>query len=311
MHDPAQKQRIEAVNLALAATVALSVMKLAVAAVSGSVGMLSEAIHSALDLVSSLITRVTVSVSHQPADENHPFGHGKLETLSALFEAFLLIVAGIYIVYEAFVHAHAPHEIKHMGWAMGVTVLSMVVNVFVYVQNRGVGREHESLAIETNAFHFLTDFFSSAVLLIGLATVEFADWPAADAVAAGVIAVYIFWVAAAQIRKCVQELSDEALPAEEVQRIEGVIGRHSGGFLDYHDLRTRKVGAQRHVEMHLTVCSELTVSAAHGVCDGIEAELEREFGEGAHVSIHTEPCGHHNDDCARVCMRTEKPRSGK
>ena len=195
-----QTELIRAVNLALAATLILSALKLGVALATNSVGLFSEAIHSFLDLLSSTLTRIVVGLSERPADEERPFGYGKLQNLSALFEAFLLLIAGVYIIYEGLSKIHAGSKIQNVHWAMGVTVLSMVVNLYVYFQNRGVARAAESIAIETNAYHFLTDFFSSAALLIGLAIIDYTRWDIIDPIAAILIAAYIFWVAMAQIK---------------------------------------------------------------------------------------------------------------
>lgn len=294
------RERIRAVNLALLATLILSAVKLVTAFMTGSVSVLSEAIHSGLDLISSILTRIVVGVSDKPADEGRPFGYGKLETLSALFESVLLLVAGVYILFESASSFRHGTEIENVGIAIIVTTASMVINLFIYFQNRNVGRAHESLAIETNAYHFLTDFFTSAALLLGLVVIRYTGWVILDPIAAGLISVYIFWVAVAQLRKCIDELSDVALSDKEVEAIEASIKANQSGFINFHDLRTRRVGKKRHVEMHLTVCSEFKVKAAHDLCDRIEADIQEKFPE-SHVTIHIEPCDHHQTGCSVLC----------
>lgn len=279
-----------------------------VAVATGSVGVLSEAIHSGLDLLSSLVTFFVVRASVRPADWDHPYGHGKIESLSALFEAFLLLVAGGYIIYESISRwAGHHHEVHNLDWGLLVLGASIVINLFVYFQNRKVAHEEESIAIETNAFHFLTDVFSSLAVFGSLIVLRFTDWAWIDPVVAILIAIYIGWVGIEQIKKCLAELSDTALPQDEVATVRQVLSAHDETFLNYHDLKTRKVGATRHVDLHLTVCSDQKVSEAHNVCDRIEDDLTRHFKE-VHVSIHVEPCGNHGPSCNAICQFTGQPR---
>lgn len=282
---------------------------MAVAVATGSVGVLSEALHSSLDLLSSIVTFFVVRASVRPADWDHPYGHGKIESLSALFEAFLLLVAGGYIIYES-VHrwAGAPHELAHLDWGLLVLGASVLINLGVYLQNRHVAREHESIAIETNAFHFLTDVFSSLAVFLSLFAVRFTGLQWIDTVVAIAIAFYIGWVGVEQIKKCLAELSDTALPQEEVAQVRQVLVDRQKEFLNYHDLKTRKVGATRHVDLHLTVCSDQKVSEAHDVCDRIEGDLNQRFRD-VNVNIHVEPCGNHGPECAKLCQFTKQLRS--
>lgn len=304
-----QRIRVRAVNIALVATFLLCVAKVSVAFFSGSISVLSEAIHSGLDLLSSVLTRLVVAVSLKPADPGRPFGYGKLENISALFEAFLLMAAGVYIVYEGVQSLHHGAALKNLDWAMVVTVVSMVVNMAVYLQNRHVGRLEESIAIETNALHFLADFFTSAALLVGLVVIHFTQWTFIDPLAAVALAIYIFAVAVAQIRKCIAELSDVALPQDEVAQIEALVKSQGQEFLNFHDLRTRRMGKWRHVEMHLTVCSEFKVKEAHDICDRIEDSIKHRFPD-SHVTIHIEPCDHHSGTCEQVCPTPCGARGG-
>lgn len=294
--------------LALMATALLSFAKLVVAAATGSIGVLSEAIHSGLDLLSSLVTFFTVRASARPADWDHPFGHGKLESLSALLEAFLLLVAAGYIVYESVDRWKYELPVMHLDWALAVTGVSVVLNLFVYFQNRSVGREEESIAIETNAYHFLTDVFSSLAVFVGLALIYFTGWQRLDPIMALLISVYILWVAVSQMKKSIAELSDTTLPAEEISKIQRIIKHHQKYFLNFHDLRTRKAGYVRHADFHLTVCQEQKVKMAHQVCDEIEEELMGAFKEVS-VNIHVEPCGNHGPACEDTCRFYGKPKA--
>lgn len=283
--------------------------KLGVSVATGSIGVLSEAIHSGLDLLSSLVTFFVVRASVRPADWDHPFGHGKIEGLSALFEAFLLLVAGGYIVYEgASRWAGEGRAVQHLDLGILVTGVSAVVNLLVYLQNRRVADAEESLAIETNSFHFLTDVFSSLAVFLSLGLMRFTDWVFLDPLVALVIAGYIFWVGVEQIKKCLAELSDTTLPEEEVAVVRQVLNARDAEYLNYHDLRTRKAGAVRYIELHLTVCEDVRVREAHDVCDRIEDDLSKSFKKEMQVNIHVEPCGNHGPACAEQCLFYNQPR---
>ncbi|MBI3541744.1 MAG: cation transporter [Deltaproteobacteria bacterium] len=301
-------KRSRAATLALVATLFLTVAKVAVAIFTGSIGVLSEAIHSGLDLVSSVVTFFVVRATALPADYDHPFGHGKIESLSAMFEAVLLLVAGGFIVYEgASKWASGEHHVHNVAWGVAVTGVSVVVNLFVYFQNRGVARSEESIAIETNAFHFLTDVFTSLAVFLSLGALSVTNWVFLDPLVALVIAAYVFWVGIEQIKKCVKELSDSVLPDEELQTVRRALEKHQKEYLNYHDLRTRKAGAVRYVEFHLEVCSEQRVAEAHAVCDRIEDDIHNRFRE-VDVNIHVEPCGNHGPQCSATCRFYNEPR---
>ena len=137
--------------------------------------------------------------------------------------------------------------------------------------------------------------------------IHFTHWVYLDPIVALVIALYVFWVGIEQIKKCVAELSDSTLPETEIASIKGVLLRHKTEFLNYHDLRTRKAGAMRYIELHLEVCSDQSVHEAHAVCDTIEADLTQCFKE-VDVNIHVEPCGNHSMECTKTCQFYNAPR---
>lgn len=280
-----------------------------VSSISGSVGVLSEAIHSSLDLVSSIITFFVVRTSGRPADSDHPFGHGKFESLSAMLEAALLLVAGVFILYEGVsAWGSGNHHVEHLGWGLAVTGFSVVLNLFVYLQNRHVAKAEESLAIETNAFHFLTDMYTSLAVFASLGILQFTGWDWLDPLVALLIAAYVFWIGIEQILKCLAELSDTVLPPAELDTVKLVLEKHAPEYINYHDLRTRRSGTVRHVELHLEVCSDQSVAQAHGICDRIEDGLIRSFKD-VDVNIHVEPCGNHGPGCSSNCSWLK--RSGK
>jgi cation diffusion facilitator family transporter len=260
--------------------------------------VISEGIHSSLDLVSAAVAFFTIRVAGKPADEEHPFGHGKIETLSSLLESLLLVAAAGWIIYEAVDHILHPHPIEHAGIAIATIALSLVVSLFVYRDNIRAARITESSAIEVNALHFLSDVIASAGILAGLVLLKLTGWWLTDPILALGVALYILAMTASQIKRALEELADTQLPAAEVAAIREVVDayRFKGTTIEAHDLRTRRSGSTRHVDFHLVVCRKLTVLESHAKCDAIEARIQERF-PGASVNIHVEPCGLETGPC--------------
>jgi cation diffusion facilitator family transporter len=293
--------RRRAASLALVGTIGLTAFKLVVAYFSGSVSVLSEGIHSFLDLVGALITYFTVQEAGKPADEEHPFGHGKIETLSSLFEALLLVLAAIVVTYEGIDHFFHPHEVVYQGVAIATISLSVVVSYFIYRQNRGIARQTESIALEVNALHFLSDVVASLGVLAGLIILNLTGWLVVDAIVAFGVAAYILYIASTQVKKAILELSDTHLPADEIAKIQEVLLEFRGRqMIEAHNLRTRKGGSTRHIDFHMVVCGKLSVDESHAVCDRIEARIHEVFSD-ASVNIHVEPCAHARIECEKYC----------
>lgn len=297
-------QRRQAASLALITTVGLTLVKVVVGFLSGSVGVLSEAVHSFLDLISAAVSYYTVQHSVKPADEDHPFGHGKIETLSSLFEALLLLVASILIVYEGIDHLLYPHSIQYAELAIGVTAFSMVVSYLTYLHNRKAAAATESSALHVNALHFLADVVASAGVLVGLILLRWTGWLWLDPVIAFAVAAYILWVSIQQVRQAVLELSDIQLPDEEIEMIREVVSSFSDRIIDVHDLRTRKSGAFRHIDYHMSVCGKMPVEGSHTVCDEMESKITAIY-PNASVNIHVEPCAKSPDHC-QGCFHFEQ-----
>ncbi len=275
-------------------------MKLAVGLMSGSIGVLSEAAHSFLDLVSAAVAFFTIRAAVKPADHGHPYGHGKFETLSSLLESLLLVAAAGWIVIEAVGHLRNPQPIAHQGLAIAVIVISMVVSYFMYIHNRSAAAVTESSAIHVNALHFLSDVVASGGVLAGLLIIHFTGWTIVDPIVAIGVAAYILAISYKQVRRALQELSDTQLPEAEVQEIERILKEFPGRLLEAHELRTRKGGTTRYMDFHLVVCGAMTVSESHLLCDEIEGKLHEKFPT-ASVTIHVEPCEHHRTRCNEMC----------
>ncbi len=292
--------RNRATRLALGVTIVLTALKFSAAYVSDSVGVMSEGIHSLLDVVSSGMAFFTVRHAIKPADEDHPFGHGKFETISALFESLLLVLAAVLIIVEGVERFQHPTELVHPGYSVAVMTLSLVASYVVYYNNLRAARGSESMALHANAMHFFADIVTSFAVLVGLVCIHLTGLVWIDAVLALIVGIYIIGMTVQQLRVAISELSDVQLPEAEVKRLRELIFESSANFVDIHDLRTRRSGVTRHIDFHMNVCGDSTVENSHRVCDEIESRIMNEY-PGASVTIHVEPCSESEIKCRAKC----------
>ncbi len=263
----------------------LIVLKLATGIITNSVSVLSEAIHSALDLVAAIITFFAVKLSDAPADEKYPFGYGKVENVSGVIEALLIFVASLWIISEAVGKLITPAETSLPVLGMVVMALSAVINFFVSRRLYRVARETRSVALEADALHLRTDVITSAGVAAGLALIWLTGWHILDPLIALGVAAIIIVQAWKMLRKAFNPLLDTALPAADIEKLTAILKEMN---VQYHDLRTREAGHQRFVEFHLDVMPHETIETIHRQCDLIEERLSREF-TGIRVTIHPEP----------------------
>jgi len=286
-----QKLRFKAASFALGATLFLTGSKIAIGLKSNSVGVLSEGIHSALDMLSATVAFFTIREAGKPADADHPYGHGRIETLSSFLEALLLVPAALFILIEAYHHYKNPAPLTHSGLALGVIGLSLVISWVGYAHNMSAAKKTNSSAIKLNALHFLADAVTCAGVLVALLLIQWTGLSWIDPLVAVLIAIYIFAISWRQIKKAWHELTDTVLPPDDEQKIKRVLDQFLNRVIEYHDLKTRRSGVKRFVEFHLIVEGTMTVDESHTICDEIEADLQKLFDE-VDVTIHVEPQSH-------------------
>jgi cation diffusion facilitator family transporter len=281
--------------LSVASNTSLVVLKLIVGAVIGSVSVMSEAIHSGVDLIAALIATLAVRTSGAPADEEHPFGHGKVENISGTIEALLIFFAAAWIVYEAVHRLMKPQPIEAAGWGVAVMLLSALLNTLVSHWLFKVGKETDSVALEADAWHLRTDVYTSAGVMLGMAAIWSHErfFPTVnihwiDPVAAICVAMLIVKAAWELTVKSTKGLLDVRLPADEVQWIKSYICSRQPQICGYHKLRTRKSGAERFVEFDMLVRPDMSVDESHAITDEATRAICEHFG-GATVTIHVEP----------------------
>jgi cation diffusion facilitator family transporter len=292
-HSGDAEKQSAAANSVLAA-MGLTGMKVVVGLLTGSLGILAEAAHSGLDLVAAAMTWFAVRVSAKPADRSHHYGHGKVENLSAMFETVLLLATCAWIVWSAASRLMAGKvEIEVNVWSFAVMAISIVVDISRSRMLYKAAKKHNSQALEADALHFSTDIWSSAVVIVGLAGVKLSEhYPGlamlrnADAVAAIIAALIVFFICAELGFRTVQALLDVA-PAGLEEKIKSAV-EAVPGILDCHQIRARHSGPQLFVDAHVLVDGGQTLEQAHALTDEVE-EVVRSLAPGADVTVHAEP----------------------
>jgi cation diffusion facilitator family transporter len=278
-----------AAALSIASNSILIALKLAAGAITGSIAILTEAIHSLIDLVASVIAFVSVRKADEPADEEHPYGHEKVENLAATIEGILILVGAAVIVYEATHRLAVGASVESLGVGIAVMGFSVLANLVVSGVLYRQARAHESPALEGDAAHLRTDALTSAGVLLGLGLVQLTGIDAFDSITALVVAAAIVSAGISIIRRSSGVLVDETLPDGEMDRIEQAIAAaRTPEVAGYHKLRARRAGRRRHIDFHvqyrLGTSLERAHELAHEMRDSIEAEIPQ-----AEVLIHAEP----------------------
>jgi cation diffusion facilitator family transporter len=280
-------------RLSILSNSALIAMKLAVGVASGAVSIISEAIHSLMDLAAAVMAAFSIRVAGKPADEEHPYGHGKVENVSGVLEAILIFLAAAIIVVEAGKKLVSHEGVDNVGLGIVVMLVSGVVNLFVSRRLYKVAREEESVALEADALHLKTDVYSALGVGAGLALLELfrvvfkAPWAyMLDPIIAIVVAVLILREAWEMLRKAFEPLIDASLSESELSLIADRVGRRPG--FSVHNVRSRKAGKTKYIDFHLEAPPAMSVAEAHALCDELEAEIEGELRH-TDVTIHVEP----------------------
>ncbi len=288
---PAELQNIrrkrEAARWSLIASGTLLALKIIVGAVTGSAGILAEAVNSAADLVGSALALLSVRASDEPPDHSHAYGHGKIENLSGAATAALILVGGVFAIGEAVRHLLHPDPLPGLGWGIGVMAASAIANLVVSRRLLRVGQETDSSALAADGHHLQTDVVTSLGILLGLTLVHLTGKLWWDSVAALGVSFLILRVGFGLAAEAVLTLSDAALPPEEEQALTAILTLHPE-VRGFHKLRTRKSGSHRHIDVHVQIADTHTFVEAHRLTEELEDQLRRAL-PNLHPIIHIEP----------------------
>jgi cation diffusion facilitator family transporter len=299
-------KKVNAAMLSIVSNTILVVLKLVVGIVMQSVSVISEAVHSAIDLLAAIIAYFSVRESGKPADTVHRYGHGKIENVSGTVEALLIFAAGIYIIIEALKKLYSENiEIEALGIGAAVMALSAIVNWYISNYLLKIAKESDSVALEADALHLRTDVYTSAGVFAGLVAIHFTGLAVLDPFIAIGVALLIFKAAYDLTKNAFLHILDISLPDQEEQVIHEVLQAFSKNFIEYHKLRTRKAGAERHIDMHLVVPKSQTVAQSHNLSDEITALIKERLAS-SNVLVHIEPCDGTCDECKIITCRDKK-----
>jgi len=274
--------------LSVAAALATMALKGVAAWLTGSVGLLSDALESFVNLGAALLAVAMLRVAVAPPNEKHPFGYSKAEYFSAVAEGGLIIVAALAIVATALPRLVAPRPIESYGAGLAISLAATAINLGVaLVLLRASGR-HRSIALEADAHHLLTDVWTSIGIVAGVGAIALTGWLILDPLIAIAVAAYILWMGAGVMRRSVWGLLDRSLPESEMRNIRAILEPYRSRGMDYHALRTRRAGRHRLVELHLLVPGAMSVSEGHRIADEIEAAIRAAL-PGSAVLTHLEP----------------------
>jgi cation diffusion facilitator family transporter len=293
--------KTSAAGLSILSNSLLVALKLAAGLAMGSVSVISEGVHSAVDLLAAMIAFFSIRAAAKPADEEHEFGHGKIENISGTIEALLIFLAAILIIYEAIVKIINRAQPEFITLGIGIMAFSAVANFFVSRRLHRIAHSTDSIALEADAWHLTTDVYTSLGVFAGLIVVEITHWYILDPIIAIGVALLIIRAAWNITRKSISGLVDVRLPKPEEDIITASITEHLGEITGFHELRTRKAGSQRYINLHLVLPKSVTLEEAHRLCDHLEGDIKNKLSNGL-VTIHCEPCEQGEDgSCPPEC----------
>jgi cation diffusion facilitator family transporter len=268
-------------------------LKLSAFFISGSVALLSDALESIVNIIASFMMFISIHISGVPADIDHPYGHEKVENISAFIEGALVVVAGLLIAYTAIGRLFNPVTLGSVDVALGVSLLATAANAGLSFYLSKSAKTHGSMALEGDARHLLSDVLSSVGVVVGLFIAKISGWIMLDPILALVMAGIVFRMGTGLVFKAGNGLLDQAADDEQ-RKIEGLLKEHQPSFVDYHNVKTRRSGNRVFAELHLIVDPNLTVQKAHDLTKHLEEELRKKLPVVS-LTIHVEPPKAHNE----------------
>jgi cation diffusion facilitator family transporter len=280
--------KARAETLAIAGAAGLAALKLGTGVAINSIALVSAAVDSLIDVLVSGVNLVSIRVADSPADQGHPYGHGKIENLAGLAQGALITLLGAGVVFEAIRRLLRGSRPEHTEWGLAVMVVSIVVSWLIARHLRRVASQTDSVVLLVDSLHYATDVWTNAGVLAALGLFALTGAVLFDPLIAAVVGVIILTSAYRILARSVADLMDAAIPAHEQREIERVIQRHRF-VVSFHDLRTRRAGSQRQIDFSVVLCRHMPLGDAHDLVDHVEKEIARTIPR-SHVVVHAEPC---------------------
>ncbi|MFO0583378.1 MAG: cation diffusion facilitator family transporter [Anaeromyxobacter sp.] len=274
--------------LSIGAAIVTIALKTLAWRITGSVGLLSDALESLVNLAAAVMTLLMLGLASRPADEAHAYGYSKAEYFASGVEGALILLAAAGIAWTAVPRLLAPQPVEQAGLGLAISVGASLVNLAVGQVMLSAGRRHKSIALEADGHHLMTDVWTSVGVILGVGAVAVTDWERLDPAIALLVAANIVWTGVRIVRRSALGLLDRALDPEELVRVHGVIDAHTARGVQFHAVRTRQAGSRRFVSMHVLVPGDWTVTRGHDLVEEIEAEI-RAAVPNVNVLTHLEP----------------------
>jgi cation diffusion facilitator family transporter len=275
--------------LSIAAALATITLKTGAYLLTGSVGLLSDALESVVNLAGAVVALGMLTIAARPADESHVYGHGKAEYFSSITEGLLILAAAAGIISAAVSRLLQPRALEQLGLGLFISIAASAINFSVARILLREGRSRRSITLEADAHHLMTDVWTSAGVIGGVAIAGFTGWALLDPIVAIIVALNIIWTGIQLVRRSVSGLMDAALPDEEQKLIDNVMEKYQKQGVNFHALRTRQAAARRFVSVHMLVPGEWTVHDAHHVAEDFESDVRETLGSVVTVFTHIEP----------------------
>ena len=274
-------------NLGIAANIILAAVKVAVGLLAGSVALVADGIHSISDMVTDIAVLLGIHFGSKQPDESHPYGHGRLETFAALFIGSALAIVGAAMIYRAAADIAAGKHFRPSFVVLFVALASVIVKELLYKMTKTVAIKSHSSALYANAWHHRSDAFSSVAVVIGFVSIRF-GFNYGDQMAAGAVGLMIILVAIQIIGDCLRELTESAVDQDTIEHIKGIVNANSS-IRQWHRLRTRTVGREVFLDLHILVDPNLSIAAAHEIAESLENALHEQITQPVNITVHIEP----------------------
>ena len=274
--------------LSILTAVATILLKAVAWQLTDSVGLLSDALESVVNLAGAMMALAMISLAAQPPDEDHAYGHGKAEYFSAGFEGLLILIAAMAIGATAIMRLFDPRPLEQVGIGLAVSLAASLLNLVTALILRAAGRRYRSLTLEADAHHLLTDVWTSVGVIVGLAAVSLTGWLWLDPVIALLVAGNILRIAWKLLYSSAQGLMDRALPDADTVLLQAIFDQHRAQGIEFHALRTRESGARRFIDVHVLVPGHWSVQHAHELVEKIEADIRQALPQST-ILTHLEP----------------------
>jgi len=279
--------------LSIGAAIMTIVLKAGAYFLTGSVGLLSDAIESLVNLAGAIMALIMLTIAARPADEDHVYGHSKAEYFSSVTEGILILGAAIGIMTTAIQRLLDPRPLEQLGIGLTVSIIASLINFFVSRILLRAGKQRQSITLEADAHHLMTDVWTSIGVIGGVAIAGFTGWNALDPIIAILVALNIIWTGFQLVRRSVSGLMDEALPDSDQQTIREVMAKYREKGVEFHALRTRQAAARRFMSVHVLVPGDTTVHDAHHIVEDFENDIRKALGGVITVFTHLEPVEDH------------------